>query len=61
MKSTSQTMQLLINRMHPLIDGIQDGFPTDPFLANLERGKLEWIVRTSERILESFGGLRHYE
>ncbi|RFU82097.1 hypothetical protein TARUN_99 [Trichoderma arundinaceum] len=54
MKSTSQTMQLLINRVQPLIAGIQDGFPTDPFLANLERGKLEWIVRTSEHILANF-------
>ncbi|EHK16153.1 uncharacterized protein TRIVIDRAFT_10232, partial [Trichoderma virens Gv29-8] len=54
MKSTSQTMQLLINRVQPLIAGIQDGFPTDPFLANLERGKLEWIVRASEHILSTF-------
>jgi len=61
MNSTSQTMQLLIDRLKPLIAGIQDGFPTDPFLASLERGKLEWIVRTSEHILESFGAPRHYE
>ncbi|KAL6693317.1 hypothetical protein J3F84DRAFT_350720 [Trichoderma pleuroticola] len=54
MKSTSQTMQLLINRVQPLIAGIQDGFPTDPFLANLERGKLDWIVRASEHILSTF-------
>lgn len=61
MQSTSQTMQLLINRINPLLAAIQDGFPTDPFLANLEKGKLEWIVRTSEHILETFGGSRHYE
>ncbi|KAM0263767.1 hypothetical protein ACHAQJ_001083 [Trichoderma viride] len=54
MKSTSQTMQLLINRVQPLIAGIQDGFPTDPFLANLDRGKLEWIVQTSNHILANF-------
>ncbi|KAL6864555.1 hypothetical protein J3F83DRAFT_141855 [Trichoderma novae-zelandiae] len=53
-KSTSQTMQLLINRVQPLIAGIQDGFPTDPFLANLERGKLEWIVQSSKHILNTF-------
>lgn len=61
MKSTSQTMQLLINRLKPLIASIHDDFPTDPFLATLERNKLEWIVRSSEHILESFGGVRHYE
>ncbi|KAF7563327.1 hypothetical protein G7046_g784 [Stylonectria norvegica] len=61
MKSTSQTMQLLISRVQPLLAGIQDGFPTDPFLVNLEKGKLEWIVRTSEQVLESFGGLRRYD
>lgn len=53
-KSTSQTMQLLINRVQPLIAGIQDGFPTDPFLANLERGKLDWIVQSSRHILNTF-------
>lgn len=59
MKSTSQTMQLLIGRVHPLIAGIQDGFPTDPFLVNVDKNKLEWIVRTSEQVLESFGGRRY--
>ena len=54
-------MQLLISRVRPLIEGIRDGYPTDPFLANIDRGKLEWIVRTSEKILESFGGYGHYE
>ena len=61
MKSTSQTMQLLINRLKPLITSIHDDFPTDPFLVPLERNKLEWIVETSGRILESFGGARAYE
>lgn len=60
-ESTSQTIDLLINRVRPLIDGIQDGYPTDPFLANIDRGKLEWIVRTSAEILDSFGGYTHYE
>lgn len=54
-------MQLLVNRIRPLIANIQDGFPTDPFLMNLEGGKLDWIVRTSEQILSSFEGQRHYE
>lgn len=54
-------MQLLISRVRPLIEGIRDGYPTDPFLANIDRGKLEWIVRTSEKILESFGSYGHYE
>jgi len=61
MKSTSQTMQLLINRLKPLVDSIHDEFPTDPFLASLERHKLETIIVTSEGILEHFGGYRHYE
>lgn len=58
MQSTSQTMELLISRVNPLLAAIQDGFPTDPFLANIDRSKLEWIVRTSEHILDSFGGAR---
>ncbi|KOS23301.1 hypothetical protein ESCO_003400 [Escovopsis weberi] len=53
-KSTLQTMQLLINRIKPLIINMQDGFPTDPFLANVDRGKLEWIVVTSQHILDTF-------
>ncbi|KAH7320789.1 hypothetical protein B0I35DRAFT_351484 [Stachybotrys elegans] len=61
MKSTLQTLQLLISRVRPLINGIQDGFPTDPFLMKLERGKLEWIVRSSEQILDSFGNPRLYD
>ncbi|KAM0548149.1 hypothetical protein ACHAPJ_010070 [Fusarium lateritium] len=60
-KSTTQTMQLLIGRIQPLIGSIQDGFPTDPFLANLERAKLEWIIRTSETVLDTFGAPRRYE
>ena len=60
-RSTSQTMQLLVTRLRPLLDSISDGYPTDPFLANLELGKVEWIVRTSERILESFSGIPQYE
>ena len=60
-KSTTQTMQLLIGRIQPLIGGIQDGFPTDPFLANLERAKLDWVIRTSEHVLDTFGAPRRYE
>lgn len=54
-------MQLLINRLNPLMAGIQDGFPTDPFLLKLERGKLEWIIRSSEHVLEASGNQRLYE
>lgn len=61
MKSTTQTMQLLINRIHPLLASIQDGFPTDPFLINLEKNKLEWIIRNSESVLDAFSGVRRYE
>ncbi|KAJ3495542.1 hypothetical protein NLG97_g3320 [Lecanicillium saksenae] len=60
-RSASQTMQLLVNRIHPLIASITDGFPTDPFLVSLERGKLDWIVQTSEHILTTFDSPRHYE
>ncbi|KAH7133139.1 hypothetical protein B0J13DRAFT_94142 [Dactylonectria estremocensis] len=58
-KSTTQTMQLLIGRIQPLIAGIQDGFPTDPFLVNVEKIKLEWVVRTSEQVLDSFSPRRY--
>ena len=37
MKSMSQTMQLLIGRVQPLLAGLQDEFPTDPFIVNLEK------------------------
>ncbi|CAH0002424.1 unnamed protein product [Clonostachys byssicola] len=60
-QSALQTLQLLVNKVRPFIEGIQDGYPTDPFLANLERSKLEWIVRTSEHIAQSFSGIRHYD
>ncbi|ATY60287.1 WD40 repeat-like-containing domain [Cordyceps militaris] len=58
-RSASQTMQLLVNRIRPLIASYQDGFPTDPSLMNLERGKLEWIVRTSEHVLSTYDSQRH--
>lgn len=58
MKSMSQTMQLLIGRVQPLLAGLQDEFPTDPFIVNLEKAKLEWIVRTSGEVLENFAGVR---
>lgn len=61
MQSTSQTMQLLISRITTLLASMQDAFPTDPFLSSLEKAKLEWIVRTSEHILDTVGGPRPYE
>ena len=60
-KSTSQTMQLLMGRVQPLIDSIKNDYPTDPFVALLEGNKLEWIMRTAKHILDSFGGIPHYE
>ncbi|KAJ3525413.1 hypothetical protein NM208_g11649 [Fusarium decemcellulare] len=60
-KSTTQTMQLMMGRVRPLIGSIQDGFPTDPFLANLERTKLEGILQMSEHVLDTFGASRRYE
>ncbi|KAL2205988.1 hypothetical protein CC79DRAFT_1342707 [Sarocladium strictum] len=56
MKSTSQTMQMLISRVRPLLASIADGYPKDPFLMGLEPNKLEWIVRTADQILEGIGG-----
>ncbi|KAK0388170.1 hypothetical protein NLU13_4415 [Sarocladium strictum] len=56
MKSTSQTMQMLISRVRPLLAGIADGYPKDPFLMSLEPNKLDWIVRTADQILEGIGG-----
>lgn len=53
-------MQLLVGRIQPLLGSYQDGFPTEPFLNNVEKGKLEWITRTSEQVLESFT-TRRYE
>ncbi|POR33918.1 Uncharacterized protein TPAR_05876 [Tolypocladium paradoxum] len=61
MQSASQTMQLLVARLKPLVAGYNDGYPLDPFLSNVDKGKIEWIVRSSEHILESFGGPRRYD
>ncbi|KAF4119536.1 hypothetical protein GMORB2_4666 [Geosmithia morbida] len=58
-RSTSQTMSMLIGRVRLLIDGMQDGFPTDPFLAKVDRAKLEWIVQMADNILTSFGVMAH--
>ncbi|KAK2606317.1 hypothetical protein QQS21_003248 [Conoideocrella luteorostrata] len=61
MGSVSQTMQLLINRLSPLIAGYETNYPVDPWLASVDRNKMEWIVRSSEHILQSFGGSQSYE
>lgn len=54
-------MSMLIGRIRVLMDGMQDGFPTDPFLAKVDRSKLEWIVQMADNILTSFGVMAHYE
>lgn len=61
MQSASQTMKLLVNRLTPLLASYRDGFPLDPFLAKVDKGKIEWIVRSSEHMLESFGGAHRYD
>ncbi|XP_044723784.1 WD40 repeat-like-containing domain [Hirsutella rhossiliensis] len=61
MQSASQTMKLLVNRLTPLLASYRDGYPLDPFLAKVDKGKIEWIVRSSEHMLESFGGAHRYD
>ncbi|KJZ74425.1 hypothetical protein HIM_06235 [Hirsutella minnesotensis 3608] len=62
MKSATQTMELLVLRLNPLIACYKDGYPLDPFLAKVDKGKIEWVVQSSQHILESFGGAaRRYE
>ncbi|RCI16132.1 hypothetical protein L249_3086 [Ophiocordyceps polyrhachis-furcata BCC 54312] len=60
MKSASQTLQLLVARLTPMITSYTDGFPLDPFLANVDKGKMEWVVRSSENVLASFRGPHGY-
>lgn len=60
-RSGKQTMQLLVTRMQALSSGIQPGYPIDPFLANVDKNKLDWIVRTSDNILHKFAAMGHYE
>ncbi|KAH8179031.1 WD40 repeat-like-containing domain [Sarocladium implicatum] len=60
MKSTSQTMQMLISRVKPLMASIADGYPKDPFLMGVDHGKLDWIVRSAENVLEGIGGAGPY-
>ncbi|KAG5937108.1 hypothetical protein E4U53_000075 [Claviceps sorghi] len=61
MGSVSQTMQLLISRLRPLITGYDSGYPVDPWLASVERGKMEWVMRSSEHILQTSEGSQGYE
>ncbi|PFH62134.1 hypothetical protein XA68_14973 [Ophiocordyceps unilateralis] len=60
MKSASQTLQLVVARVNPMIASYTDGFPLDPFLANVDKGKMEWVVRSAEHILASFRGPHGY-
>ncbi|PHH78605.1 hypothetical protein CDD82_2947 [Ophiocordyceps australis] len=60
MKSATQTIGLLVARLKPLIASFSEGYPLDPFLANVDKGKMEWIVLSSEHIL-SFGSPRRYD
>ncbi len=50
MKSASQTMQLLVARLQPFLDAYNSGYPLDPFLAGVDKGKIEWIVGASDHI-----------
>lgn len=61
MQSASQTMKLLVSRLTPLLASYRDGYPLDPFLAKVDKGKMEWIVRSSEHMLESFSGAHRYD
>ncbi|UNI24705.1 hypothetical protein JDV02_010432 [Purpureocillium takamizusanense] len=60
MKSASQTMNLLVGRLQPLLSAYNSGYPLDPFLAGVDKGKIEWIVGASEHI-ESFNSHRRYD
>lgn len=55
--STPSTLHLLISRVKPILSSMQDGYPTDPFVAKVDKHKLEWIVITSGRLLETFGNM----
>jgi len=61
MGSVSQTMQLLISRLRPLLAGYDSSYPVDPWLASVERGKMEWVMRSSEHILQTSEGSQGYE
>ncbi|KAG5980686.1 hypothetical protein E4U55_003768 [Claviceps digitariae] len=61
MGSVSQTMQLLISRLRPLLAGYDSSYPVDPWLASVERGKMEWVMRSSEHILQSSESSQGYE
>ena len=52
-KSTTQTLQLLNSRLQPLLNHLRNEFPTDPFLLALDRSKMEWIIQSSQHILQS--------
>lgn len=61
LRSASETMKLLVKRLAPLLASYRNGYPLDPFLAKVDKGKMEWIVRSSEHMLESFGGAHRYD
>ena len=52
-RSASQTMQLLISRVTPLLAAYETGYPVDAWLASVDRAKMEWIVTSSEHILQA--------
>jgi hypothetical protein len=52
-------MDMLITRLRPVLLSMSGEYPTDPFLAPIERRKLEWVVQAAEHILDTFEG-RHY-
>jgi len=60
MKSASQTMQLLVARLQPFLDAYNSGYPLDPFLAGVDKGKIEWIVGASDHI-QSFNSHHRYD
>jgi hypothetical protein len=55
-RSAPKIMQMLINELSPLIALYDSDYPVDPWLANVGRGRMEWIVRSAEGILQALGG-----
>lgn len=58
LQHAAATMHRLIDQLGPLLAGYDSGYPVDPWLANVERSKMEGVIRSSEHVLQSLEILR---
>ncbi|KAG6319237.1 hypothetical protein E4U44_007152 [Claviceps purpurea] len=55
MGSVSHTLELLMERLRPLIAGYDTSYPVDPWLATVDKRKMEWVLQCAQSILQNLG------